>query len=202
MYNGYTWQSRVLEVRPDRLPPDLDLSLPFQAQAQSIVLASTSSTAPHTLPQPSYTTFIPEQPFLGVNESGSNSLVDRPKTADSSTSPPPPALIHPSSSSYYSGLSGSGVAAFGSTQGKNLFVGNVRLTFFFLYRSTYVKPPHAVIFMIILHSYRSIVNGKISKIFSAWLAPLFALMCPWGQTGVQEVTAPFYLRMRRMQRER
>ncbi|KAF5371686.1 hypothetical protein D9758_003393 [Tetrapyrgos nigripes] len=24
MFNGYSWQSRILEVRPDRLPPDLD----------------------------------------------------------------------------------------------------------------------------------------------------------------------------------
>jgi hypothetical protein len=27
MFNGYTWQTRVLEVRPDRLPPDLDLNI-------------------------------------------------------------------------------------------------------------------------------------------------------------------------------
>ncbi|THU87564.1 hypothetical protein K435DRAFT_596932, partial [Dendrothele bispora CBS 962.96] len=24
MFNGYSWQTRILEVRPDRLPPDLD----------------------------------------------------------------------------------------------------------------------------------------------------------------------------------
>ncbi|PFH48694.1 hypothetical protein AMATHDRAFT_149267 [Amanita thiersii Skay4041] len=27
MFNGYSWQTRILEVRPDRLPPDLDASL-------------------------------------------------------------------------------------------------------------------------------------------------------------------------------
>jgi len=26
MFNGYSWQTRILEVRPDRLPPDLDNS--------------------------------------------------------------------------------------------------------------------------------------------------------------------------------
>ena len=26
MFNGYSWQTRILEVRPDRLPPDLDHS--------------------------------------------------------------------------------------------------------------------------------------------------------------------------------
>jgi hypothetical protein len=24
MFNGYSWQTRILEVRPDRLPPDFD----------------------------------------------------------------------------------------------------------------------------------------------------------------------------------
>jgi hypothetical protein len=27
MFNGYSWQTRILEVRPDRLPPDLDKTL-------------------------------------------------------------------------------------------------------------------------------------------------------------------------------
>jgi len=27
IFNGYSWQTRTLEVRPDRLPPDLDNSL-------------------------------------------------------------------------------------------------------------------------------------------------------------------------------
>lgn len=27
MFNGYSWQTRILEVRPDRLPPDFDNSL-------------------------------------------------------------------------------------------------------------------------------------------------------------------------------
>jgi RNA recognition motif-containing protein len=27
MFNGYNWQTRILEVRPDRLPADVELSL-------------------------------------------------------------------------------------------------------------------------------------------------------------------------------
>lgn len=27
MFNGYSWQTRILEVRPDRLPPDFDANI-------------------------------------------------------------------------------------------------------------------------------------------------------------------------------
>lgn len=31
MFNGFSWQTRTLEVRSDRIPPDLDLSNPLNA---------------------------------------------------------------------------------------------------------------------------------------------------------------------------
>lgn len=31
MFNGFSWQTRTLEVRDDRIPPDLDLSNPLNA---------------------------------------------------------------------------------------------------------------------------------------------------------------------------
>lgn len=29
MFNGYSWQTRILEVRPDRLPPEYDINHPL-----------------------------------------------------------------------------------------------------------------------------------------------------------------------------
>lgn len=45
MFNGFNWQTRVLEVRPDRLPPDLDYSNP-SSQASSSSSNGTFSPAP------------------------------------------------------------------------------------------------------------------------------------------------------------
>ncbi|KZV95857.1 RNA-binding domain-containing protein, partial [Exidia glandulosa HHB12029] len=33
MFNGYSWQSRTLEVRPDRLPPDFDAGMTARSRA-------------------------------------------------------------------------------------------------------------------------------------------------------------------------
>ncbi|KAF8652334.1 hypothetical protein AX16_004440 [Volvariella volvacea WC 439] len=45
MFNGYSWQTRILEVRPDRQPADLDSVLSAVAQAQP-QLASSLAPAP------------------------------------------------------------------------------------------------------------------------------------------------------------
>lgn len=72
MFNGYSWQTRVLEVRPDRLPPDFDNlnpnSAPFSTVPSPGIFAS---------PQPS---------LLGVNEVDYTSLfgIDRPGSSSGS----------------------------------------------------------------------------------------------------------------------
>jgi len=50
IFNGYSWQTRILEVRPDRLPPDFDANIaPGYASGSgsgpvaSSILASSSS---------------------------------------------------------------------------------------------------------------------------------------------------------------
>lgn len=35
MFNGYSWQSRTLEVRPDRLPPDFDAPMSLSASTSN-----------------------------------------------------------------------------------------------------------------------------------------------------------------------
>ncbi|CAE7060281.1 unnamed protein product [Rhizoctonia solani] len=55
MYNGYVWQNRTLEVRPDRLPPELDMGLnhggPTTA-APSVPI--TNPMVPLAVPQPGH----------------------------------------------------------------------------------------------------------------------------------------------------
>jgi hypothetical protein len=135
MYNGYTWQSRVLEVRPDRLPPDLDLSLPFQSQPQPLtfLIPQSHTPIPFILSHSQIPTTAASTSFFTDHQrqysdfGGSNTSANaRPQTAESTSSaaiPPPPSLTHHSSSST-SRISASG--ELGSTPGKNLFVGNVR----------------------------------------------------------------------------
>ncbi|KAJ7595132.1 hypothetical protein C8J56DRAFT_777860 [Mycena floridula] len=49
MFNGYSWQTRILEVRPDRLPPDYDhtgmLVPPIISESLSMPTASSSRAA-------------------------------------------------------------------------------------------------------------------------------------------------------------
>lgn len=55
MYNGYIWQNRTLEVRPDRLPPELDMGLNHvnpSGVAPSVPI--TNPMVPLAVPQPSH----------------------------------------------------------------------------------------------------------------------------------------------------
>lgn len=47
MFNGYSWQTRILEVRPDRLPPDFDSSL--GAASPAPVFGNGASNVPSPL---------------------------------------------------------------------------------------------------------------------------------------------------------
>lgn len=61
MFNGYSWQTRVLEVRPDRLPPDLDNPLgPSSGQ----VFPTTVGSVPHSLSLLSYGPASQSNPLL------------------------------------------------------------------------------------------------------------------------------------------
>ncbi|CAE6408088.1 unnamed protein product [Rhizoctonia solani] len=51
MYNGYVWQNRTLEVRPDRLPPELDMGL---NHANSVNAPIANPMIPLAIPQPGH----------------------------------------------------------------------------------------------------------------------------------------------------
>jgi hypothetical protein len=50
MFNGYTWQTRILEVRPDRRPPEFENKSQITGAAGYV--ASTLSTSPPHGPSP------------------------------------------------------------------------------------------------------------------------------------------------------
>ncbi|KAF8627339.1 hypothetical protein AX15_004412 [Amanita polypyramis BW_CC] len=62
MFNGYSWQTRILEVRPDRLPPDLDNPLGSVSGPPAAGLASSTGY--------SLTSFL-SSPVHGPNPSSS-----------------------------------------------------------------------------------------------------------------------------------
>ena len=62
MFNGYVWQTRTLEVRPDRLPNDFDLAtapplgkLPVSQTLPYASTATVSSTYSYAMPAPQAT---------------------------------------------------------------------------------------------------------------------------------------------------
>ena len=71
MFNGYNWQTRTLEVRPDRLPPDFDNPNPMLAVNPAGSLPSASSG--HTLPLPIHSTVFPYGNSLGDGTSSRSS---------------------------------------------------------------------------------------------------------------------------------
>ncbi|CAE6442604.1 unnamed protein product [Rhizoctonia solani] len=55
MYNGYVWQNRTLEVRPDRLPPELDMGLNHASSTAAVPSVSiTNPMVPLAVPQPGH----------------------------------------------------------------------------------------------------------------------------------------------------
>lgn len=50
MFNGFSWQTRTLEVRSDHIPPDLDLSNPLNALQFSKAQNSTGQVYPFIPP--------------------------------------------------------------------------------------------------------------------------------------------------------
>ncbi|CCO31207.1 putative RNA-binding protein C328,05 OS=Schizosaccharomyces pombe (strain 972 / ATCC 24843) GN=SPAC328.05 PE=4 SV=3 [Rhizoctonia solani AG-1 IB] len=55
MYNGYVWQNRTLEVRPDRLPPELDMGLNHAGAAGGVSsVPITNPMVPLAVPQPGH----------------------------------------------------------------------------------------------------------------------------------------------------
>jgi hypothetical protein len=57
MFNGYSWQTRILEVRPDRLPPDFDANI---APGYAAVSGSGSGLAASTISASSSSTPFPD----------------------------------------------------------------------------------------------------------------------------------------------
>ncbi|KAF8741168.1 RNA recognition motif, partial [Rhizoctonia solani] len=55
MYNGYVWQNRTLEVRPDRLPPELDMGLNHGNPSGGVsTVPVTNPMVPLAVPQPGH----------------------------------------------------------------------------------------------------------------------------------------------------
>ncbi len=116
MYNGYSWQMRILEVRADRIPPDMDLSNPMN----TLAFPKSHSSNMHPVPfiPPINGAFVQYQdPALSMlqakmTESQSNLGLSAPPMGSRSTPTSPPLP---------------GVSA--GSQGRNLFVGNVRQAF-------------------------------------------------------------------------
>ncbi|KAG8899437.1 hypothetical protein FRB99_006712 [Tulasnella sp. 403] len=57
MFNGFSWQNRILEVRPDRLPPEYDINVPLPSPFNSISFphSHTSLPIPSSLSNPGFT---------------------------------------------------------------------------------------------------------------------------------------------------
>lgn len=120
MFNGFSWQTRTLEVRADRLPPDLDLSNPLnQVYPQS--------------------TYVPPSQFGSPALSGSFTGTLDPRLEISMRSPVPGGLTNMNAMSQSLQTSS---AQGNSTHplGRNLFVGNVSLKVFISYTSSKSKP--------------------------------------------------------------
>lgn len=80
MFNGYSWQTRVLEVRPDRLPPDFDglnpSSAPFSATSSPGVFSPPQASLLGSLSEIDYTSlFGIERPRSSSGSAGRNLFV-------------------------------------------------------------------------------------------------------------------------------
>lgn len=98
MFHGYSWQTRILEVRPDRLPPDFDNPLP--------------APTPNPVPPPSFST------------SSATSLIP-PLTSGTHVTSPPRAARPLSDDLDYNSFFGSEASNASLSTCRNLFVGNV-----------------------------------------------------------------------------
>ena len=74
MFNGYNWQTRTLEVRPDRLPPDLEFSNPMMTTNPPVSLPLAASG--HTLPLPIHPAPVPYGASLGNGSSPASGSED------------------------------------------------------------------------------------------------------------------------------
>jgi hypothetical protein len=99
MFHGYSWQTRILEVRPDRLPPDFDNPLP--------------APAPKAAP-----------PALAFSPPPSNTLSSSFASGAHITSPSGAAHNLPDDFDYNS-IYGPEALNVSSSSCRNLFVGNV-----------------------------------------------------------------------------
>ncbi|KAB5594673.1 RNA recognition motif domain-containing protein [Ceratobasidium theobromae] len=76
MYNGYVWQNRTLEVRPDRLPPELDMGLNHAGPIMVPNVSVTNPMAPLAVPQPAHAVDALSRPMsaaLGAQDVPSHS---------------------------------------------------------------------------------------------------------------------------------
>ena len=114
MFNGFSWQTRTLEVRADRLPPDLDLSNPMNVLQFPKNHTSGPMMYPMTFIPPVNGSFVQSTP---VSVSTSPRLGNgHPSLSGISTSPPSNNPVN---------LLSTGLISNGTGPGRNLFVGNV-----------------------------------------------------------------------------
>jgi len=114
MFNGYSWQTRILEVRLDRVPPDLDLLNP-----------QVTNTSGYQSPTPSVPFRSPPSalPFPQVHHSVTPALVSNP----SSYLVAPQVSLGLDEAYDHSSPFGHDLSTSVGTVSRNLFVGNVSL---------------------------------------------------------------------------
>jgi RNA recognition motif-containing protein len=82
MFNGYSWQTRVLEVRPDRLPPDFDSGMSqSMGSANGSVVGQTAAALSRTA-----SSHVSPQSGLVVSDEDPNSLFGLDRSSSSAGS--------------------------------------------------------------------------------------------------------------------
>jgi RNA recognition motif-containing protein len=182
MFNGYTWQTRILEVRHDRSPPDLDGS------ASNVSSASISMGLPgsgNASPLPMGVSQSMPLPFGGSTMTGTDATIAANGLLGIGLNPLAKEL-NPGGVDY-NALLAAGLERPHSTgtSGRNLFVGNVR--FYWFSFISWISPDNP-------SSFPSIANGKTSRISSVKQAPYCVQMLLWAQTDAHGDSGPLYSR--------
>jgi hypothetical protein len=155
MFNGYSWQSRVLEVRLDRLPSDFDNFSSPASDFHTPLISSHAPLIPGLRPPYAFPTVLPPP----INPLSSASFV------------PQVSLRGPQDeSSDYSTVYGYDRPTAVGGISRNLFVGNVGL----------LRSLSTPIFSR-MSSYHFIVNGKISRTSSVKRVPFFVRTSLWAK---------------------
>ena len=118
MFNGYSWQTRILEVRPDRLPPEYDINYPLPVTyASPGVYPMMPSQMTYPSSSFSMATIMDELVATSLASSGSASNLIQANLIPGLG----PSLLDPARSASRAGLHTPSTTG----AGRNLYVGNV-----------------------------------------------------------------------------